>query len=212
MSDQHLFLFGGGAPFNDRLGRTFSSLASNGSGKVAFLLIERDGWKEYMPKYTNLLTHQDVTQFEYLLLTSTPSIEIIEKLRLCSGVIICGGDTELYRDYIVDTELRNVIKEMYSRGVPVAGFSAGALISPNVCVISPVDNRKKEQLFLRGLGLIENCVISAHFSKWDEEKNLLAALSATNLPTGYGIDDDSGIYLKNGLLTQSAGQIYYYHN
>jgi cyanophycinase len=60
-------------------------------------------------------------------------------------------------------------------------------------------------------GLVNNCVISAHFSKWNEEKNLIAALSNTKLPVGYGIDDESGIYLKNEIITQTAGQIYFYH-
>ncbi len=211
MTEKHLFLFGGGAPFNESLGEKFANLSSNGSNKVAIMFIEQDGWKEYMPKYTDLLERYGVINFEYLKLTSSPSIELKEQLRSSTGVIICGGDTELYREYIVETELGDLLKELYLQGIPIAGFSAGALISPNVCVISPVDNRKNEQLFLKGLGLVNNFVICAHFSKWNEEKNLLLALSRTNLSIGYGIDDGSGIYLRNELLSQSAGQVYFYH-
>jgi cyanophycinase len=211
MPEKHLFLFGGGAPFNESLGKKFACLSSNGSNKVAILFIEQDGWKEYMLKYTDLLERNDVTDFVFLQLTPSPSIESIEHLRSSTGIIISGGETKLYRDYIVDTELGDVVKELYLKGIPVAGFSAGALISPNVCVISPIDNRKNEHLFLKGLGLVNNCVISVHFSKWNEEENLMAALSRTNLAIGYGIDDSSGLYLKNEMLSQSAGQVYFYY-
>ncbi|MCQ6557140.1 Type 1 glutamine amidotransferase-like domain-containing protein [Paenibacillus mendelii] len=129
MTDRHLFLFGGGAPFNASLGEKFAALSTNGSSKAAILFIEQDGWKEYMPKYTDLLEQHGVTDFTYFPLTSSPSIEFIGQLRSASGIIISGGDTELYRDYIVDTKVGQIIKEMYAEGIPVAGFSAGSLIT-----------------------------------------------------------------------------------
>ncbi|WP_235560939.1 Type 1 glutamine amidotransferase-like domain-containing protein [Bacillus sp. FJAT-28004] len=135
----------------------------------------------------------------------------MEQLHSATGIIISGGDTELYQEYIVGTKIGAIIKTLYLEGVPVAGFSAGALISPNICVIPPIDNRANEHLFLQGLGLINHCVISAHFSKWDEEKNLLAALAKTNLSLGYGIDDASGIYFKNERISETAGQVYFYY-
>ncbi len=42
------------------------------------------------------------------------------------GIIIGGGETELYHKYIVDTEVGIHIKNLYKEGIPVAGFSAGA--------------------------------------------------------------------------------------
>lgn len=79
-------------------------------------------------------------------------------------------------------------------------------------MIPPIDNRKNEHLFLQGLGLISHCVISVHFSKWNEDKNLRAALTKTNLLLGYGIDDDSGVYFKDEILAQTAGQVYFYNH
>ncbi|NIK75168.1 cyanophycinase [Paenibacillus castaneae] len=211
MTDKHLFLFGGGAPFNESLGKKFATLSSNGLNKVVILLIEREGWQEYMPKYTDILAQYGVADFLYFPLTSTPSADLMGQLYSATGIIICGGDTELYRDYIVDTKVGTIVKTLYLEGVPIAGFSAGALISPTVCVIPPIDNRKNEHLFLQGLGLITNGLISAHFSKWDEENNLKTALAKTNISQGYGIDDDSGIYFKNEMVSETAGQVYFYY-
>ncbi|MED4908986.1 Type 1 glutamine amidotransferase-like domain-containing protein [Brevibacillus centrosporus] len=214
MADTHLFLFGGGPPFNDVLGKTFAHLSSNGLNgtQVAVLFMERDGWKEYMPRYTDVLEQNGIAHFEYLPLTPAPSPHFIEQLSLATGVIICGGDTERYREYVVDTEIGKIVKRMYAEGTPVAGFSAGALISPNICVIPPIDNRKNEHLFLPGLGLIDHCVVSVHFSKWKEETNLKKALTLTNAYIGYGMDDDSGIYFKNQVVSETAEQVYFYRN
>jgi len=211
MTEKHLFMFGGGAPFNESLAKKFGALASKGLSKVVILFIEQEGWQEYMTRYTDQIGLHSVEHFVYFALDTSPSNDFLEQLQSATGVIISGGDTELYRDYIVETKIGTIIKALYLEGVPVAGFSAGALISPNVCVIPPIDNRANEHLFLKGLGLINHCVISAHFSKWDEEKNLLAALSKTNSSMGYGIDDASGIYFKNERISDTAGQIYFYY-
>jgi cyanophycinase len=85
--------------------------------------------------------------------------------------------------------------------------SQGALICPKNCVIPPVDNTKNQPLFLEGLGLMKNCIISVHFIKWNEEENLETALIKTKVSVGYGIDDDSGLYFKNEILSSTDGNI-----
>ncbi|WP_164670802.1 Type 1 glutamine amidotransferase-like domain-containing protein [Virgibacillus doumboii] len=213
MINRHLFLFGGSPPFSTYFGKKFADYALNEKGKVAILFIERDGWREYMPKYTHILESNGVNNFLYLPLSPNPDKTILQQLASCTGIIIGGGDTELYRKYIVDTPLGEKIKEMYRRGVPVAGFSAGALISPEHCVIPPVDNAEKKHLFLKGLGLINDCVISVHFSKWNEEENLKAALAKLNAPVGYGIDDCAGLLFESEhLLETDGGKIYTFYN
>ncbi|HLQ97057.1 MAG TPA: Type 1 glutamine amidotransferase-like domain-containing protein [Candidatus Dormibacteraeota bacterium] len=206
MRDRHLFLFGGSPPFSKNLGKKFSDLSLNGKGKIAILFIIRDGWKEYMQKYTSVLEENDLKQFSYIALSSSPDHATIKELKTCTGIIISGGETELYRKFIVDTAIGEQVIQMYHDGVPVAGFSAGALISPESCVISPVDNVKKEHLFLKGLGLISDCVISVHFSKWNEEENLKLAMKKVNAPIGYGIDDEGYLFLKNERLIENESE------
>ena len=209
MKNKHLFLFGGGPPFGNFLGRKFADLALKEKGKVAILFLERDGWREYMKKYTSTLEANGLLNFVYLPISSNPSRNTVDELISCTGIIIGGGETERYRDYIVDTTLGKDIQNMYEEGVPVAGFSAGALISPTDCVIPPIDTPENEQLFLNGLGLIRDCVISVHFTKWQEEQNLLAALAETRVSTGYGINDDVGLYFYNETLTETEGKKLY---
>ncbi|SDQ79237.1 Type 1 glutamine amidotransferase-like domain-containing protein [Virgibacillus salinus] len=209
MKNRHLFIFGGSPPFSKKFGEKFADLALSNKGKVAILFIERDGWEEYMQIYTSILEEYYVERFVYLPLSPNTNHSTLEELSSCTGVIISGGETELYRDYIVDTPIGQHIIELYENGAPVAGFSAGALISPSNCVIPPIDNSRNEHLFLNGLGLIKDCVISVHFSKWEEEENLKAALARVNAPIGYGIDDDEGLYFENEVLSETAGDNYY---
>ncbi|MFD1848463.1 Type 1 glutamine amidotransferase-like domain-containing protein [Oceanobacillus bengalensis] len=209
MTGKHLFLFGGSPPFTEKLGRKFSKLTRKQKGKVAILFLEREGWLAYMPKYTKELEKHGLKDFIYVALTPNPSKDMLEQLSTCTGIIIGGGDTERYRDFIVNTIVGARIQEMYEQGVPVAGFSAGALISPVHCVIPPVDNTRGEHLFLHGLGLVLDCVISVHFSKWGEEENLRKAVLKTNVSIGYGIDDDAGVYFENGKLTETEGKKIY---
>ncbi|MEH7385269.1 Type 1 glutamine amidotransferase-like domain-containing protein [Bacillus sp. JJ1521] len=204
MSETHLFLFGGGPPFNSTLGERFADLAGNQATRIAILFLERPGWQDYMPSYTKVLEDNGVHDFYYFALSDNPNQQQLDQLEKCTGIIIGGGVTELYRDYIVDTPVGDIIRKRYNESVPVAGFSAGTLVSCEHCVISPEDTMQQEQLYLKGLGLIKNCVISAHFSEWDEEDNLLKAVSKLNVP-GYGIDENSGIYFKNGQLVGHEG-------
>ncbi|WP_374015959.1 Type 1 glutamine amidotransferase-like domain-containing protein [Paenibacillus thiaminolyticus] len=206
MKDRHLFLFGGGPPFGEELGRKFAAIASARKGKTAILFIERDGWREYMPTCTEVLERNGLTELMYLALTPQPSRTAIEQLLGCNGIVICGGETERYRSHIVDTVLGSVIQDMYRKGVPVAGFSAGALICPADCVIPAIDNASNTNLCLQGLGLLRDAVVSVHYTQWNEEENLKAAVLRTGVSIGYGLDDGTGVYFMNEELVQTEGE------
>lgn len=128
MSTRHLFLFGGSPPFNKILEKKFAQLSLNDYGKIAILFIKRPGWEKYMKKYTEVLEANGVNQFNYIPLNANPTHAEVQNLKSCTGMIICGGETELYQRYLVGTIFGEEIILIYLRGVPLAGFSAGALV------------------------------------------------------------------------------------
>ncbi|AIF43088.1 Type 1 glutamine amidotransferase-like domain-containing protein [Virgibacillus sp. SK37] len=205
MIEKHLFLYGGSPPFGERFGKLFADLAFSNNGKIAILFIPRDGWKEYMNIYTSILRKHGHKNFEYLPLTEKAKETNRIKLLECTGLIISGGETERYQEMIVSTELAKQIRDLYEQGVPVAGFSAGALISPEHCIIPPIDNTKGKKLILKGLGLVKNTVISVHYSKWQEAENLQANVRKLGVSTGYGLDDDTAAYFRNEELADTEG-------
>ncbi|MBS4196829.1 Type 1 glutamine amidotransferase-like domain-containing protein [Lederbergia citri] len=204
--DKHLFLFGGGPPFTLNMAKLFVRKTSHSKEPISILFVERDGWEEYMPVYTQALEDLGINDFHYLPLPNIPIEQVIECLTKSSGIIIGGGDTNLYADYIVETEISNIIKERYKSGIPVAGFSAGALISLEQCIISPKDNAQNEFQQRKGLGLLSNVLIAVHFSEWKDEDHLRNAAVHFNGHVNYGIDESTGMYFLNGHLESTEGK------
>ncbi|MGM7681306.1 Type 1 glutamine amidotransferase-like domain-containing protein [Cytobacillus sp. Hm23] len=202
--EKHLFLFGGSPPFTLKMAKQFvTNVTSN--APVSILFIERDGWEQYMPKYTQSLEELGLDQFYFLPLPSTPIQKVVDCLKNSSGIIIGGGNTNLYADYIVETAISNTIKESYELGIPIAGFSAGALISPELCIISPKDNEHNEFQYRKGLGLISDVLLAVHFSQWNDEAHLRNAANKFTNHINYGIDENTCVYLLNGYLESIEG-------
>lgn len=206
MMDQQLFLFGGGPPFTPMLCEQFVSCLDQ-SGPVALLYVPRpdSSWADYAPIYTNALTANGATDFFHFPLSARPTSEQLEQLAGSAGIIISGGETERYQQFIVGTPIGAIIQERFQHGVPVAGFSAGALLTPDECRIPAIDQRNGQALVLKGLGLLADAVISVHYDTWQEETNLSEAFMTTASTFGYGLPEQSGIYLKNGQLMQQEG-------
>ena len=168
--NRHLFAFGSGPPFTDNLAVKYIKLTK--SGPISIILVEREGWQSYMPNYTNRLKTYHSGRFSYIPLPTIQEVRAVKQIKASGGIVICGGDTARYADYIADTTIGTAIKEVYEQGVPVAGFSAGALISPQICSISASDTIQKFSVDRQGIGLLENICFAVHFSEWNEESHL----------------------------------------
>lgn len=202
---QHLFLFGGGPPFTIKLAQRFNNLIYK-TGPISILVVERDGWEQYIPNYTRALEERGLQHFSFIPLPSTPIKNVTNQLNQSAGIIIGGGDTSKYADYIVDTRIAETIQARYAAGVPVAGFSAGALISLEHCVISDQDRLECERAQRPGLGLLKQVLIAVHFSQWREEAHAKKIAATFTDSTVYGIDENTGIYFHNGICTEMEGK------
>lgn len=201
----HLFLFGGAPPFTTKMAKNFVKIASRSDGPVSILFIEREGWEKYMSRYTCELEDFGLKDFDYLPLPSTPIEKVQNCLRNSSGIMIGGGNTNVYADYIVETPISTVIQEKYEEGTPIAGFSAGALISPEICIISAKDNDQNVFQSRKGLGLLSDVSIAVHFSQWNDEAHLRHAVKQFKHLYNYGIDENTGVYLRNGQIEATEG-------
>lgn len=206
---KHLFLIGGGPPFPINAANQFADLAVQTDGPITILCVEREGWQQYASRYTQYLNVKNVL---FLPLPSTPIKQVVHNLQSSSAIIIGGGDTNLYADYIVETPIASIIKARYEAGIPVAGFSAGALISPELCIISPKDNIQRKFQYRQGLGLIKNIIIAVHFSEWEEEAHLRNASGKFENCKNFGIDEQTSIYFVNDTIKQIDGNGVYYIN
>ncbi len=115
------------------------------------------------------------------------------------------GETELYQRYLVDTEIGDIIQSRFADGVPVAGFSAGALVSPERCVIPEIDQRDNRRLRLLGLALLKDTVICVHYETWGEAAHLTQSFTEEGTDRAFGLADESGIYLRDQYLVETEG-------
>lgn len=201
----HLFLFGGGPPFTPNLRTRFASL-TNG-GPVAILYVPRTGkdWKSYASIYTKPLEEEGISSFVHLPLSDAPTDGQLAQLKQCQGIIISGGETELYQQYLVGTPIGDIIQSRFADGVPVAGFSAGALVSPERCIIPEIDQRDGQRLRLPGLSLLKDAVVCVHYETWGEAAHLKESFTEEATSWAYGLADASGIYLQNQHLIETEG-------
>lgn len=201
----HLFLFGGGPPFTPNLRKRFAAL-TNG-GPVVILYVPRTGkdWTSYASIYTKPLEEDGVSSFVHLPLSDAPTDEQLAQLKQCQGIIISGGETELYQRYLVATPIGDIIQSRFADGVPVAGFSAGALVSPERCVIPEIDQRDNQRLRLPGLALLKDAVVCVHYETWGEAAHLTQSFTEEATSRAFGLADESGIYLENQQLIETEG-------
>ncbi len=162
-----------------------------------------------MPKYTQALKDSGLQYFCFLPLPTSPVNEVCHTLKRSSAIVIGGGNTNLYADYIVETPIGETIRSCYDSGIPVASFSAGALISPELCIISPQDNSQNEFQHRKGLGLVTDTVLAVHFTQWNDEVHLRKAVNQCKPSMNYGIDENACIYLLNGRLNATEGNDVY---
>lgn len=202
--NRHFFAFGSGPPFTDKLAEKYIELTSG--GPIAIILVEREDWQSFMPNYTKQLIASGHDRFSYIPLPTIQEKQAVAEIKKSGGIILCGGETDRYADYIVDTAIGAAIKAVYDQGVPVAGFSAGALISPQQTSISAKDNRENAFVERKGIGLLENIFLAVHFSEWDEESHLQQLAAKHPSSIHYGIDENTGVYFHNGRLATTEGR------
>jgi cyanophycinase len=207
MIDKYLFLFGGNPSLEDA-NKEFIAKAGGKDAKIALLIMNREGWEEYLPRYTSTWKSKGVENYSVILpddegyLDHTETISI---LRNSTGIYIGGGDTEKYHDYYTTEPIKTVLNECYNKGIPIAGCSAGALILPETCLISPSDTKSGEMIVKQGMGLLSNLLISVHFTEWNEEPHLLEGMRNLKIRRGFGIDEEACAVFKNGEFEYTIG-------
>lgn len=138
-----------------------------------------------------------------------------EDVEGANGVFVAGGLTPAYHDAIVPSAA-DWLPDLLERGVPYAGFSAGAAIAPERSIVGGWKLRRgdrvlticaeetsedEEELAVRpGLGLVPFAV-DVHASQWGTATRLLHAVRAGLVPHGWAIDEDTMLEVADATVT-----------
>jgi cyanophycinase len=212
MIDKYLFLFGAN-PSLEEANKLFIQKSGGHSAKIVLLIMNRSGWEEYLPRYTDAWKRNGVVHFSVILPDDNGELnekKAVELLQEATGIFIGGGDTEKYHSYYAIEPIKSILKDCYSKGVPIAGSSAGALILPDICLISPNDSSNGEMITKVGVGLLSDILIGVHFTEWNDRVNLLEGMKEHKIRYGIGIDEEACALFKNGKFESEFGE-YVHH-
>jgi cyanophycinase len=125
------------------------------------------------------------------------AIRIIEQ---ATGIFFTGGDQSRIVDFIKGTPLDDAIHKRHEAGAVIGGTSAGAAMMPDEMIIggASVSNPSVDAVSMGpGMGFLPGIVVDQHFAQRGRLGRLLAALVLQPAVIGLGIDEDTGIIVKD---------------
>lgn len=208
MKDRYLYLLGGHS-FQNEPHRQFIDHAGGSNARIALCIMNSPGWEEYVPLFQQLWENAGARDVQVIVPDQDGNLDMVQAERVlsqASGIFIGGGDTGKYHQYYATGRFKELLIDCYLNGAPIAGNSAGALILPEICLISPQDNVQGKLLFKQGVGLIKNILISVHYTEWGNQPNLLEAMRTRKINHGIGIDEQGCAVFRNEQLAFSLGE------
>lgn len=131
-----------------------------------------------------------------------------ESLADLDGLLVCGGLTPAYQEAFA--ECRELLPRLLAeRGIPYAGFSAGAALAATRAVVGgwrqdgvpvcPEDaGEDLEEVTVRaGLGLVPFGV-DVHAAQWGTLPRLIAAVTRGSVPYGVALDENTVLEVADG--------------
>lgn len=203
--DGLLFLLGGSAAF-EVVADAFVPAAGGREALIVVLVQSRAGWQKHKHGYLEPWMRRGVSRYEVVAPDEDSALDLeaaCASLRRASGLFIGGGHTPTYQRLYASEPIRSVIGERYCQGIPIAGVSAGALIAPEICVLSA------QEVGLTGLGLVKGLVVEPHFGEQSALPNLLEAMVQSKTQLGLGIDDSASAVFKRGVFRGVLGRDVY---
>lgn len=189
-------ILGGGTPPPSKEIIDYATEGLSSGARILYLTVRVGGAVKYQEQCRQLFYEAGFTHFETICGDDVEKEILIKAIQSAELILIGSGNTLKYHRIYSKGEVKKVLIEVYYSGVPLVGFSAGSLIMPETMLVSYKDNLFGIRV-KKGLGLVTDCVISAHYSKWREHRMLRAGLKKAKVPIGYGINDDSYLVFEN---------------
>lgn len=205
---QKLFLLGG-SPAYPAYADEFTAAAGGKDARIAVLVQTRPGWEKYGSEISQPWQERGVTKITAVTPNEQGLLDVeaaVDALQRATGIFICGGKTPVYHRLYASEPLGAVIREKYAAGTPVAGVSAGALLSLEICQFTAEETGGTELEIARGLGLARGFAIGVHYSEWNSQVDVLEVMAKTRTPIAYGIDEPACLVCEDGLPARALGK------
>ena len=211
-----VFLIGGGwteAAFPETYGRFAASIRGHGAPRIACVLLDGEGREAYLARSAAAFAAVGIGDVYPVFVSRERPLQAGD-LEAAAGVLVGGGLTPAYHDAIQPTA-GTWLPRLLDRGIPYAGFSAGAMIAPargivggwklrrgaaDLAICAEEVSEDEEYLDVRpGLGLVPFAV-DVHASQYGTLTRLLHAVWAGLVPEGWAIDEDTMVEVSGGTI------------
>ncbi|WP_367321127.1 Type 1 glutamine amidotransferase-like domain-containing protein [Streptomyces sp. HUAS ZL42] len=173
--------------------------AAGGSPRIGCLIVDEGDGVEYFDRFDAVLRKVGDCTPVPLLVPIGERFEPEPVLDDIDGLLVCGGLTPAYQEALAGERLPRLLA---GRGIPYAGFSAGAAIAARDAVVGgwlsdglpvcPEDSAEDlEEIEVRaGLGLVPFAV-DVHAAQWGTLPRLIAAVARRGIRHGVAIDENT---------------------
>ncbi|PRY20957.1 cyanophycinase [Aliiruegeria haliotis] len=208
-----------GGRFEDDNHRLFQAIHDHSGGNV-LVFATASGFPEEVGMGMVEDLRQRGTSAEYVDLTLENSDRmafdpgLVARVAQCGGVYFTGGDQLRITQSLIrdgrETPVLAALRALNARGGLIAGSSAGAAMqsdpmllggsSLDALTIGPVDDPDTPGISVGpGLGFFPLGLIDQHFIERARIGRLVAGVRLTGQRFGFGIDENTGILVRNGI-------------
>jgi cyanophycinase len=185
-------------------------------GKLVVATIASEIPLENWELYRDIFLELGVQEVRHLNITGrecTFSPSHIELIRGANAVFFTGGDQSAITSKIGGTPLFLEVEKLYEAGGVVAGTSAGAAAMSAVMITAGTGDEEHSHkdafVTLPGLGFLPDVMIDQHFAQRKRIMRLLGAVAQNPRFLGIGIDEDTGIVVKDNCFhVAGSGSVY----
>ncbi|MEV5845246.1 hypothetical protein AB0M32_25070 [Streptomyces sp. NPDC051985] len=176
--------------------------AAGGGGRIGCVLVDEGDGEEQFARYAGALRRAGKCAPVALPVPVGGRFEADVLVKDgWDGILVCGGLTPAYQDVFAGC-LERLPEVLAERGIPYAGFSAGAALAARRAVLGgwlvdgvpvcPPDTAEDlEEVEVRpGLGLVPFAV-DVHAAQWGTLGRLAAAVSRGAVPYGVALDENT---------------------
>ncbi len=204
----------GGAEERSVTGEILNEFVRNAGGSKARILViptaseDPEAGKDYVHLFEQMGANEvricDIASRE-----AANSDEVVDLITNMTGIYFSGGDQSRLSKFIVGTRLADVLRLQNSRGVTVAGTSAGAsFLSANVMLSGDGDSapRKGMAEMVSGLGLTSDVIIDQHFNARGRIGRLLVLFAGSPGLIALGIDENTAAVINPDGTVRAIGE------
>lgn len=135
--------------------------------------------------------------------------QVLERIAKAGCIMFSGGDQFKLACVLNDTKFTKLIHERYiNEEIVIAGTSAGAMAMPDQMIypgFASSSIQEKEVRLYPGLSLIYNAMIDTHFLVRGRFRRLAVAVANNPHNIGIGIEEDTGIIIREGNKIETIG-------